>query len=207
MDIRGALSRLDQKVDSHWTTDGLPAVEAVKQLSPAFKNVTRGQITAAAPAFTRFNTGLDPDGEDAPEGALPEPTGSETSFSMESSEFGGSAPLGSETPPPPAPEPSPDEAKAALEAANEALALAQKAATAAKAAEAAANRLRDEALSRLERERTPQEKQQVLMGYLNSVAPSKREGEQRKQVEMSPLDKAHVPATGYGKGLPNYPTR
>lgn len=209
MDIRGALSKLDPKDDKQWTADGLPAVEALKQLSQSFKNLTRGQITAAAPTFTRFNTTLDPDGDDAPEGVVPEQPGPETNLNMESSEFGGSAPQGAEhEPPPPPPAPvDPDAAKAALAAADDALAKAQAAATAAKAAEREANRLRDEAINRLERERTPNERQAILMGYLNSVAPSKDAGEQKLKAEVAPIDRAHVKQLGYGKGRPNYPTR
>jgi hypothetical protein len=206
MDIRGALSKLDPTNDEQWTDDGLPRTGALEALG--LKGVTRGKITAAAPGFTRFNTGLDPDGEDAPEGAPPELPPTETNLNMESSEFGGSAPEGAEREPvvPPAPPHDPDAAKAALKAADEAVDLARKAASAAKAAEAAAQALRDEAISRLERERSPNERQAILMGYLTSVAPSKDPGEQAKS-ELSPLDKAHTKQLGYGKGRPNYPTR
>jgi hypothetical protein len=206
MDIRGALSKLDPANDEQWTDDGLPRTGALEALG--LKGVTRGKITAAAPGFTRFNTGLDPDGDDAPEGAPPELPPTETNLNMESSEFGGSSPEGAESAPPsPPPAPlDPDAAKKALALADEAVAKAQKAATAAKAAEAAAQALRDEALTRLERERTPNEKQSILMGYLQSVAPSKEPAVQAKQ-EMSPLDKAHTKQLGYGKGRPNYPTR
>ncbi len=200
MDIRGALSKLDTTNDDHWTEDGLPRTTAL-----GLKNVSRGQITAAAPGFTRYRPVLD----DQPEGALPElPPAEVTSFQMESSEFGGGAPLGAEAPPPPpAPEPDADAAKAALDAADEAVAKAQKAATAAKAAEAAAQALRDQAIARFDRERTPNEQQGVLMGYLQSVAPSKRAEVQKAQAEMAPIDKAHQRQVGFGKGRPNYPTR
>lgn len=203
MDIRGALSKLDPTNEDQWTGDNLPRVEVLQAMG--LKGVTRGQITAAAPGFTRFNTTLDPDGEDAPEGAEPEPPAPETNLNMESSEFGGSAPAGSENPPPPPPPPDPEAAKAALKAADEALAKAQVAAEAAKDAERRAQRLRDQALEQLERERTPNEKQMILMGYLNSVAPSKDPAVQ-KATEPAPIDRAHQRPMGYGKQRPNYPT-
>ena len=210
MDIRGALSKLDPTNDDQWTNDGLPRVDALQAMG--LKDVTRGQITAASPNFTRFNRNLE-DQEDLPEGQFSpevvEPTAGmpdveaprEVSlFGMESSEFAGAAP--EETPPPPAPVVDVDAAKAALEAADEAVRKAQEAERSAKQAAAEAQRLRDAAVINLERSRTPQESQQVLMNYLNSVKP-----QQGKTAEMAPIDRAHQRPMGYGKARPQYPTK
>jgi len=62
--------------------------------------------------------------------------------------------------------------------------------------------LRDAAVINLERSRTPQESQQVLMNYLNSVKP-----QQGKTAEMAPIDRAHQRPMGYGKARPQYPTK
>lgn len=50
MKIREALSTLDTKNDDHWTEDGLPRIDAI-----GLDGVTRSEVSAAAPAFTRSN--------------------------------------------------------------------------------------------------------------------------------------------------------
>lgn len=55
--IQEALQLLDAKEDGHWTNDGLPRVGIVEALS-GIKPLTRGQITEAAPAFTRANPSI-----------------------------------------------------------------------------------------------------------------------------------------------------
>lgn len=65
MDIREALSSLDSLNDEHWTSDGLPKIDAVKELLG--RPVARQEIIDAAPKFTRQNTDLtlgDDDGEE-----------------------------------------------------------------------------------------------------------------------------------------------
>lgn len=49
--IRAALASLDPARDEHWTTSGLPAMGAV--CSALGATVTRAQVEAAAPGFTR----------------------------------------------------------------------------------------------------------------------------------------------------------
>lgn len=49
MDIKTALSRLDPENEAHWTSDGLPRVEAVSEL--VGQPVTRKEITTAWPEF------------------------------------------------------------------------------------------------------------------------------------------------------------
>lgn len=52
MNIKQALSELDVEADHHWTADGAPRVDVVQELMND-KNLTRGDITNAAPDFTR----------------------------------------------------------------------------------------------------------------------------------------------------------
>jgi hypothetical protein len=222
MDIRGALSKLDPNNDELWTGDGLPRVEALQALG--LKGVTRGQITAASPNFTRFNLGVLDEKEDEPEGRsntveepeedfdlqasspFPEPPAPDhVSFMGESQEFAGAAPQE----PPPAPPPSidPGEAAAALKAADEALAKARVAAEAAKRAEAEANRLRDAAVLAADRSRTSNENQAVIMNFLESTKPKLKPGEAPAPTAPAPIDRAHVRPIGYGKEMPNYPVK
>jgi hypothetical protein len=48
--IRAALATLNTKNDDHWTENALPRLEAL-----GLKGVTRQDVTAAAPQFTRMN--------------------------------------------------------------------------------------------------------------------------------------------------------
>lgn len=50
--IRTAIGALDPDNDAHWTSTGLPAVEAVRELSK-FDDVSRADITNLAPNLTR----------------------------------------------------------------------------------------------------------------------------------------------------------
>lgn len=50
-DIKAALAKLDPANDEHWTTDGLPRLDAIEALVGAA--VARKDITNAAPEFTR----------------------------------------------------------------------------------------------------------------------------------------------------------
>jgi hypothetical protein len=63
--IREGLSKLDPANDAHWTENGAPAMKAVEEAVGA--QVTRKEVTAAAPEFTRENR-VFPKGE----GAQPE---------------------------------------------------------------------------------------------------------------------------------------
>ena len=54
-DIRTALGKLDVKNDDHWTSDGLPRIDALGLPS----GITRAAVTTAAPQFTRTNPSLD----------------------------------------------------------------------------------------------------------------------------------------------------
>lgn len=65
MDIRDALGMLDTIDDEVWTSDGLPKIDAVKDLLG--RPVTRQEIVDAAPKFTRQNSDLGPDPEDEAE--------------------------------------------------------------------------------------------------------------------------------------------
>ena len=51
MDIEQALQTLDKDADDHWTSDGMPRVDAVT--NALGRDVTRKEITEAAPTFTR----------------------------------------------------------------------------------------------------------------------------------------------------------
>lgn len=50
--ILEVLSKLDTNNDNHWTADGLPRIETVRMLS-GDQSITREQITAEAPDFSR----------------------------------------------------------------------------------------------------------------------------------------------------------
>ncbi len=65
--IRGALSTLDQANDALWTKNDMPTVEAVAT-TIGQPELTRKQITEAAPLFTRVNPQLP-----VPEGTTPQP--------------------------------------------------------------------------------------------------------------------------------------
>lgn len=56
--IHEALRQLKVEEDNHWTNDGLPRIDVVAELS-GIKYLKRGEITAAAPAFTRANAVLE----------------------------------------------------------------------------------------------------------------------------------------------------
>lgn len=61
--ILEALGKLDTANDNHWTADGLPRIETVRMLS-GDQSITREQITAEAPDFSRSSAIL-PGGEDS----------------------------------------------------------------------------------------------------------------------------------------------
>lgn len=61
MEIRAALSQLDEFNDDHWTGDGMPKTDKVSEL--VGQKITRKQILDAAPHFTRNNLDLG-DGEE-----------------------------------------------------------------------------------------------------------------------------------------------
>lgn len=50
--ILDALLKLDINNDDHWTSDGLPRMDAI-ELIVGSKNITRQQVTAAKPGFSR----------------------------------------------------------------------------------------------------------------------------------------------------------
>lgn len=63
MNIQEALASLDKADDGHWTTDGLPRIDVVsKRVGTSLK---RGDITNAAPDFTRASV-IDPPTDEAP---------------------------------------------------------------------------------------------------------------------------------------------
>lgn len=50
--IKEALAKLDPANENHWTSDGLPRIEAVRLLA-ADQSITRDMITAESPGFKR----------------------------------------------------------------------------------------------------------------------------------------------------------
>lgn len=58
MNIKDALIQLDTANDEHWTSEGLPVIEVVKELLG--RAVTRAEITSAAKGFTRKNPSFVP---------------------------------------------------------------------------------------------------------------------------------------------------
>ena len=59
MDVLEALALLEQDNDEHWTNDGKPALAVVRELTEK-PELTRAEITAAAPHFTRVSPDLTP---------------------------------------------------------------------------------------------------------------------------------------------------
>ena len=57
MDIKEALAQLDTLDDDQWTTDGAPKTETVSEIMGS--KVSRADITAAAPKFSRSNGDLE----------------------------------------------------------------------------------------------------------------------------------------------------
>ena len=51
--ILEALSALDTENDDHWTNQGLPRIDLLVVSNPDLKNITRKNVTDAAPKFTR----------------------------------------------------------------------------------------------------------------------------------------------------------
>ena len=64
MDIKQALQKLDFENDEHWTSDGLPMISALKEITGT--ELTRQQITQADPEFNRqslVNQGYEEDAD------------------------------------------------------------------------------------------------------------------------------------------------
>lgn len=57
--ILEALGKLDPANENHWTADGLPRIETVRMLA-GDQSITREQITAEAPDFSRETAALPP---------------------------------------------------------------------------------------------------------------------------------------------------
>lgn len=55
--VRDALSQLDPAKDEHWTSDGLPRLDVLKDLSG--QAITRETLNTEAKGFTRANPSLD----------------------------------------------------------------------------------------------------------------------------------------------------
>lgn len=55
--IKDALAKLDRSNDNHWTSDGLPRLEVVKELAGYTNQPSRETITATLPGFTRASAG------------------------------------------------------------------------------------------------------------------------------------------------------
>lgn len=53
-DLRTALTELDVENDNHWTTEGLPKLDVLKFIM-GVGNVSRADVDAVAPVFTRTN--------------------------------------------------------------------------------------------------------------------------------------------------------
>ena len=74
MDLREALSQLDTLNDDHWTAEGAPKIDAVKEIVGG--PVTRQDIINAAPHFTRENPIVEDEIKEDPvqpaDGELPE---------------------------------------------------------------------------------------------------------------------------------------
>jgi hypothetical protein len=68
MDIREALSQLDTLNDDHWTSDGSPKIDAVKELLG--HPVTRQEIINMAPHFSRENPIVEEEKSNAEEEGL-----------------------------------------------------------------------------------------------------------------------------------------
>lgn len=72
MNIVEALRQLDEMNDDHWTSDGAPAVDAVRSILG--RPASRQEITAAAPLFSRQNLELPGEDGERVENIDPQPT-------------------------------------------------------------------------------------------------------------------------------------
>lgn len=87
MEIKEALAALDPERDEHWTADGLPLVEAVRELIKD-RPVDRAAITAADPELTRELAAKRAVAEsDGPETAEPPATPPDPSSAINLSDF------------------------------------------------------------------------------------------------------------------------
>lgn len=66
MELKTALTELDVKNDEHWTADGAPKVDVLKEMT-GDASLTRQAIVDAAPHFTRANPALEEETDDAEE--------------------------------------------------------------------------------------------------------------------------------------------
>lgn len=62
VDITSALEQLNLEDDSQWTSDGLPKIDVMRELT-GDKDLTRKQLTEAAPQFTRDTASKEPEPE------------------------------------------------------------------------------------------------------------------------------------------------
>ena len=63
--ILEALGKLDPANENHWTADGLPRIETVRMLA-GDQGITREQITAEAPDFSRSSAVIAPASTESP---------------------------------------------------------------------------------------------------------------------------------------------
>lgn len=212
-----ALSKLDIENDNHWTADGNPRLDTIKFLA-GDQTITREQVVAAAPAFSRANPTIAP--ASAPIVAAPtsaqgspfaaphtatqaeinagNPTlvGQATGNSMDGD--GGS---GEE----------PDALNAAIAKAQEELEVCRAAVNEAQASFNAAQHRLDALLDELESSGTKETTMDAIQGYLTSqrrVNAARHERTQKLREmglgEMSPskLDQSMRRKTGFGDSRP-----
>lgn len=156
--IREALEKLDPTNDTHWTSDGLPRMDIVEELS-GDKGLTRAKVTEAQPGFSRAAAIAGVQHGDS--GVTPEGTqGGATPWTPAAPQ----PPITSEEPP--SDEGEPSNLRVAYDEAADARQAAEAAYLAAKKAFEKAEREHDKALTVLQESEPAETSGDAIQGYL-----------------------------------------
>jgi hypothetical protein len=210
--IHEALQLLDAKDNSHWTNDGLPRVDIVAKLIDA-PSLSRADITAAAPTFTRENLTFEPT---PPEQDNPAAPAQEEGVKTEENPAQDPAPSEEqEKAKEDQPEPSPlppateidelDEAAMELLAANDELTSYEAEMSALAAKKAAAQAKVDALIEARALQDSPHQNQKDIMAYLEGQAKLREQKAAALGVPArSRLDQALGFKRGYGANRPSF---
>lgn len=207
--IQEALKQLDPENNDHWTSDGLPRIDVVANLS-GVKQLKRGDISAAAPTFTQDNPTLEA-GELPPTEQDPDPE------TLGQDEIGEGPKVEDEEARDEFGDADFDELTGSLKEADAELQRAQEALDAANRKHRAIQAKRDRILEARERRQGPHENQLGIQQFLASQAKlreqraerARRVQEQLGEVPQakSPLDQSMQRKTGHGQGRKEFPNR
>jgi hypothetical protein len=210
--IKEALSLLDSNDNDHWTADGLPKIDVVSSLAE-IKGLKRGDITKAAPTFTRENPSFEApalaegdtyeEDEDEIAKANAEAAASElppaeeplTTFGLTEVDIGDGL----------------DESEAALVEAEAILAKANAEAAEAQGKVLAAQKVRDAIMEERAKNLHPHQNQLDIMEFLKVQQRIREDRFKRAQTVVSapkaPIDQAMARKKGFGIARPSVPLK